>query len=193
MIIDVRSLRVEKPRDPRGDPKVIVEPASLRKSYWTLLPLAKEKVQGQGFVYVRTGCFQLPLIEGAVPTEILAKPIPLKEVYSRLASNDKGISLKLSQGASVIVRIQNPLLREAFNKNDDATYLSNVNTRFLDQFISAQSKTASLKADLFKFDTKKFVSYKSTSSQLPPVEDKVKFNKLLNRKFADATQISYTG
>jgi len=191
LIIDVRTLRAEKPRDPKADPKIIVEPPQTRKSYWTILPLAKERSQDQGYLYLRAGNFQVPLIEGPVPTDILAKPVAIKEVFARLQSNDKGIMLKLAAGASILVRVQNPLLKEYFYKNSDSTWKQNVNTRLLEQMVAAQAKTGKIKLDTFKFDLQKFSSQKSTLSQLPSFDDKSKFLKIVNKKFSDTTSITY--
>lgn len=160
LIVDVRTLRVEKPREAKADPKIVVEPPSLRKSYWTALPLAKEKLAGQGFNYVMAGAFQLPLIEGSVQTDILAAPVTIREVLARLGSSAKGTSLKLVPGASVIVRVQNPLLKGLFEK-EIVNWRANINTTFLERFINA-AKPSGVKLDQFTYDMKKFTPVKST-------------------------------
>jgi len=189
LILDIRTLRVEKGRGDAKEPKIIVEPPSIRKSFWSILPLAKEKLSGQGFNYVQTGNFQIPLIEGSVPTDILASIVPFREVYNRLASTSKGNSLKLVPGASIFVRVMNPLLKDLFVK-ETSQWKSNINVTYLERMVSAVSKVSGTKIDQFKFDEKKFSKIKSTLSQLPPTEDKNKLIKQINKKFADTTAIS---
>ena len=161
VVVDVRTLRVEKPRDAKADPKIFIEPTNVRKSYWTILPLAKEKLFGQGYSYVMQGAFQLPLLEGPVQSDILSSPVAIREIYARLGPSAKGNALKLVPGASVIVRVMNPLLKSVFEK-DSTSWKSNINTMYLERFVSA----AKAKIDQFKFDPKKMASIKSTLAQV---------------------------
>jgi hypothetical protein len=72
LLIDVRTVKIELPKKD-SDPVVTVEPPMARKSWWSLLPLAKEKTRGQGFKYTASGIFQVPLIEGAIPAGLKQK------------------------------------------------------------------------------------------------------------------------
>jgi hypothetical protein len=185
LILDIRTLRLEKPRDVKMDPKVVIEPPSTRKSFWAILPLAKEKLVGLGYNYVQTGNFQVPLIEGAVPTDILANSNPFREVVSRLSSSAKGNSLKVVAGASVLVCVKNPLLSGLLDR-DILDWRTSLNTKVLERLVQASSS----KLDQFTFDMKKFAGTKSTASQLPVVDDKKKITKIINKRFAESTGIS---
>jgi hypothetical protein len=67
-----------------------MEPPAPKKNYWTILPIACERMQGHGFKYLLCGTFQLPLIEGPVPTsDIFSSENPFNEIMTRLASKVK--------------------------------------------------------------------------------------------------------
>jgi hypothetical protein len=89
----------------------------LLPSYWSVLPLARERLPGRGYRYVNSGLFQVPLIEGPVPStsELFALADPMGEILHRLAlkNNSNSSSLQLSRdGGSILVEIVNPLLRD---------------------------------------------------------------------------------
>jgi hypothetical protein len=57
LVIDVRQVRIDPPKNKLSDAvDIVVEPAVLEKSYWTMLPLAKERTAGQvrGYLYLLT-------------------------------------------------------------------------------------------------------------------------------------------
>ncbi|KAJ1397434.1 hypothetical protein B484DRAFT_407003, partial [Ochromonadaceae sp. CCMP2298] len=91
LVLDVRRVKVEGARGLEAD--ITVEGAE--NGYWTLLPLSLEKIPGQGFAYVQSGVFHLPLIEGPVP-DVWKSQNPLGELSE----------------AMVVVRVLNPLVRE---------------------------------------------------------------------------------
>lgn len=103
LLIDVRIIKVEPSKGP--EPLLVIEPASTRKSFWTMFPLSRERIKGQGYKYTVGGIFQLPLIEGAVPRDIFSCENPMQEFLDKLESRDKapGSTLKASEGMIIII------------------------------------------------------------------------------------------
>eukprot|EP01040_Poterioochromonas_malhamensis_P003161 gene3161-3369_t len=99
------------------------------KSFWTLLPISCEKFPGNGFKYVSSGFYQLPLMEGSFPaisstggTEkvTMLKAVNMfEELLQRITvsnpTSNNGNFAKLSDGASVLVQCYNPLLNDFYS------------------------------------------------------------------------------
>lgn len=161
LVVDVRFVKVELP-DPKapaaaaavattvdnnnGKQKtstgIDISIESRTKNYWTIIPIAREKVPGQGYRYVQSGYFQAPLIEGPMPRNVLSSGAnsngilnsgnPYRELCLRLRNNNTAAvaassknkkkaggadvlsdkQLKLSDGASILVQIYNPLVKD---------------------------------------------------------------------------------
>ena len=98
------------------------------------------------------GIFQLPLIEGCIPADILKSSNPYREITQRLANknnksnmssknnnnNNNNNSLKLTDGCSIFVKVCNPLLGDLVNL-DLNNNSSIVETLFLDNMTEAAS------------------------------------------------------
>ena len=127
LVIEVRSVTIApstdkaKPKDKKNtEPDIVVEPAtSMEKSYWTLLPVSKESFEGDGFKYTLSGTFQLPLMKGSIPSSDIFNAEttdPLGEIYNRLGPKGKSAStntsLQLADGASIILRVCNPMFKK---------------------------------------------------------------------------------
>lgn len=112
----------------------VFKSAGRLRQYWTMLPLACERSPGLGHFYVASKFMASPLFEGPVPIDgLLTSADPYKELIYRLkqgvrdqmalktakkngAGNSKdlggGRGIRLSDGASLMVRVLNPLLRD---------------------------------------------------------------------------------
>jgi hypothetical protein len=110
LLIDVRIIKIETSKGP--DPLLVIEPASTRKSFWSMFPLSRERIKGQGYKYTVGGIFQLPLIEGAVPRDIFSCENPMQEFLDKLESRDKapGATLKAAEGNIIIIIYINIIL-----------------------------------------------------------------------------------
>jgi hypothetical protein len=188
---------------------VEVQPSGGRKSFWALLPLAKELVYGDGAPYINNGIFQLPLIEGSVRASILDSPKPFQALLDALSA-PKGDSsyLRLSDGASVLVVLQNPLLvrhsrsKEVMfgidpaNKGNIPTLSSissaDINTYWMQRMIAAAEKSsdAAVRPEKFTFDLQRYVGVKTIASQLPAAADFRRLEKTINKNFVDYTGIT---
>lgn len=186
LLIDVRIVKVEPSKG--SDPMLVIEPASSRKSYWTLLPLSAERIKGQGHKYTVGGIFQLPLIEGAVPKEIFSCENPFQEVLDKLKSRDKapGSTLKVSDGSSVVVKVINPLLEELQKKDLLVVNNDTIRKKCMTVLINASLEgTSTSKIDKFSYDLAKFTGTKKVKETLPSnVTDVKKFIRNLNKQFA---------
>ena len=138
LIIDVRTIKIDPPasKAPKDEPVITIEDAtelgsvsggkiktgsSAIKSYWTILPLFKERISGQGYKYISTGNFILPLMEGSVPGDVLSAPDPYKETLSRLSGHEATATTTVGtagggntpvrvspDGSSILIRVSNP-------------------------------------------------------------------------------------
>ena len=151
----------------------------------------------QGFRYVASGTFQIPLVRGAVPSGLFSSENPLNELLDRLGSKGRGSgSLKLSDGASVLVRIVNPLLRGLFEDSDPRTDFTTkppeapnnlqtlYHTRLLGTAAQGVTGRAGAAPEKFAFDAVKAALGKSTLAQLPKDQDPRKLSKDVSKKFA---------
>ena len=201
LIMDVRTIRIDPPRNKQSDTvPIIVEPAVLEKSYWAMLPLAKERTPGQGFRYVASGTFQVPLVKGPVPvSDVFSSENPLQTLMEMLGSKNKS-GLKLADGASIIVRVMNPLLRVMF-ENDFAgkppeapiNILSGPGSyfrRILDAAAGGSTGAALARPEKFAFEGPKSLAGKTMLQQLPRDQDPKKLSKLINKEFSSKTAIN---
>jgi hypothetical protein len=127
LIVDIRAVKVEanttpsstRNKDIGSSFKVSMDE---QKIYWTMMPLL---VDHHGNHYVNSGVYQLPLIEGRVPSqgsnstqsdELLFSADPFDELIQRIKASPATVSInpsfKLSDGASIIVRVVNPILKD---------------------------------------------------------------------------------
>lgn len=225
LILDIRIIRVEPKKKNKGtdtEPvNIKVEPAGTRKSFWTILPLARERCPGQGFRHTQSGYFQLPLIEGAVPAgEIFRAVHPFKEVLNRLglkkqlaSSNATGemlqqTPLKLnSDFASVLVKVYNPLLRDLVLPELDPPEVSGATAQMpdtmflipmLDAAAAGQTGQNVARADKFAFSATKYVAEnrnagKTLAQVLPAVlPEHYDLMKNINDAFTASTGITST-
>ncbi len=220
LVIEVRCLTIS-PADNKAlskqqrntEPDIKVEPVSVPdKSYWTLMPISKERFTGSGFKYTVSGTFQLPLIKGAIPSSDLFSAEtsdPLKELFSRLGPKGKGTSgaLGLSDGSSIIVRVCNPIFRKMLpfaarppeDPDRGPSVAGGLNTDLMSKFMQvASTGTTGSAANISKFtyDMSKFSlakGEKSTLQRLPGNGvglDIKKFTKNVNKLFSQKSGIN---
>jgi len=224
VVIEVRQLTISPAIDKtlskqqrNTDPDIKVEPNGAGTSYWTLLPVSKERFDGSGYKYTVSGTFQLPLIKGPIPSIDLfnaEQADPLQELFSRLGpkgkSAPKGSSaaLALADGCSIIVRVCNPVFKKmlpfAARQPDDpdrgphTSGAGGINTELMMRMIQTASAgiTGPIGADKFKYDPAKFnlaKGEKTTLQRLPGNGaglDLKKFAKNVNKLFSLRTQIN---
>ena len=192
LILDVRVVRVV-PSSGTNDPVITVEPINSKSysSYWAILPIARERLRGQGFNYAIAGIYQLPLFEGSLPScEIFSSSSPVNEIVKLLESKSKagGQSLKLSDGASAIVRVCNPLLKTLMAAELNNEVSGNINSHLLEKFVKAGQKGISAsRPEKFTYDAKKFTvsnGFKSATNLMPKGVDIKKIQKSISKVFA---------
>jgi len=136
------------------------------KSFWTLLPLSMERIAGGGHRYVQSGVFHLPLLEGPVCDAPLA--------LACLSSKDKPPPIRLSDGAMLVVKVLNPLLKTLILPELLAGK-PNIQTLFMEKLLrsaAAGVSGAGAKMDKFTLDPAKFPvgggsGDKTVQAQLP--------------------------
>lgn len=98
--------------------------------------------------------------------------------------------MKLSDGASILVRVCNPLLRPILSGLiEDKISPKNLNTDILHKVIKAANQGITpIKLEKFTFDIIRFNVLKSTTG-LMPVDCK-KVQKIINKSFAAAVGMS---
>jgi len=194
LLLDIRTLRIDSKKG-LEDTKITMEPASQRKSYWTLLPLAAEKVAGQGFRYVPCGVYCAPLIEGAIPAEeVFKSPAPMAEIRARLQNKGKAsTNLKVVDGALVMVKLLNPLVRDLVLPAMDGPEPI-VHTEFLGELLTSAimgTSGSTARIDRFEVDKNKYPGggAKATSAQLPKScqSDLPGLLRLVNKEFETLT------
>jgi len=112
LIVDIRSVTINTKTSPD---EITVEPNIPGKSYWSILPLCKEKNQNFDGLYVNGGTFVLPLFEGPFPYEVLSKNEEHNVMASLLSLLEEPSAISENWlippgGSSVIVTVANPLL-----------------------------------------------------------------------------------
>jgi hypothetical protein len=126
LILDVWPIKISRDKQ-KGLSAVVQKHAPPKhKRMFTVLPISKERMQGKGYRYVATGAYQLPLYEGEVAdvTDVFAGPSP-RAALNTLVTSGK---IKLVEGgASLIVRLKNPLTQEITSQRD---WKRDVNTTF---------------------------------------------------------------
>jgi hypothetical protein len=177
LLLDIRTIRVEPNKNTPLNPAITVEPPLGRKCYWTMLPLSRERILGQGGNYCQSGLFQLPLFEGAVPYKELFKSNvnPHAELITRLKSKNKANSIKVLEGASIIVNIYNPALvllqTSALLKTDPL-----IQNLFMNELLEAAEvglSGAAARLDKFSYDATRYPNgtkenkLKTTQQTLP--------------------------
>ena len=157
--------------------------------FYTVLPLSKERLLGKGYQYVNCGAYQLPLFEGTLPIEILSEPAPLRSLQKRLS---EGL-VKLSEtGASILVRIKNPLIQVVTDisnyTGEGEEWKDNIRTHYLKDLVPPAAQ--------LKFFFEK-VPRKTSTSTVKIIKggkasdaDALEINKLVGRKLAEVTAIN---
>ena len=135
-----------------------------------------------GYRYVMSGVFQLPLIEGKVPAAVLSSKAPFKDVLKMLGDRNSGLKLV---DTSVLVKVVNPCLMELYEDAFGA-WEEQLDTSFMIRMIRAAS---TVKQEAFTYDNSKFMNTKTIEKQLNKVEDVKKVLKRVTAKFAEETQI----
>ena len=225
VVIEVRQLTVSPAIDKtlskqqrNTEPDIKVEPANgVGTSYWTLLPVSKERFDGGGYKYTVSGTYQLPLIKGAIPSSDLfnaEQTDPLQELLSRLGPKGKSAprgssaALALSDGCSIIVRVCNPIFKKMLpftgrqpDDPDRGTHVGGaggINTDLMMKMLQTASTGISgpQSADKFRYDPTKFSVQKGDKSTLQRMPgngvglDLKKFSKTVNKLFSQKSGIN---
>lgn len=155
-----------------------------------------------------TGIFQVPLIEGPVSKTIIESEKPMRALLTALeVARADSTHLRLS-GASVLVMIQNPLLRGVLQSQHPELYPSpvagprerfnstliaqNLELIYVDKFAYAASLCVGetpVSVDKLKFDPQRYRNVKILNSQLAKIEDHKKLVKSINKLFAESTEL----
>lgn len=218
LVLDVRTIKIDPPKAkfPKDEPVITIEAATdldvnskikpgsnAIKSYWTILPLFKEKIPGQGYRYVSTGNFILPLIEGSVPGDILSAPDPFKETLSRLGghkatvattvgtASGKNTPVRISpDGSSVLIRVANPQITQLQAKlGKEELEPAAMNRTVMNKMLNAENlATGAIKHNLYVWESAKYAKSKLLTDLLA-VYDAKKVLKTVNKLFAEATSI----
>jgi len=186
-------------------------------SYWTLLPVSKERFDGSGYKYTVSGTYQLPLIKGAIPSSDLfsaEQTDPLQELLSRLGpkgkSAPKGSSaaLALSDGCSIIVRVCNPIFKKMLpfttrppedpDRGPHTSGAGGINTDIMMRMIQTASTGISgpQTYEKFRYDPAKFNLSKGEKTTLQRMPgngvglDLKKFTKSVNKLFSQKSGIN---
>ena len=174
-----RALKVEVKKS--SVTNVIMDPPKIIR-YYTILPLLKERLFRKGFSYVATGDYQLPLFEGEFPKEILSMEFPYKGLEQMLSNGTATLS---ETGASIFVRIKNPLISTVTDKT-----VRGLNTEMLRRVLNAGNYPGSIQR---KFDFvrnskpgKSSISIISGGKQAPTAEE---VNKAVSKKLAETLNI----
>ena len=144
----------------------------------------------------------MPLVKGPVPAGLFSSENALTEFMDRLGSKARGSgALRLSDGASVIVRVLNPLLRTLFEETDPRTDFvtkppemsNNLQTQYMARLLAVAAGGATGKAgaqpEKFAFDATRASIGKTTAMQLPRDQEVRKLAKEVSKKFATVTGI----
>jgi hypothetical protein len=201
LILDVRTVKVEAKTADVTAAKVTLEPPSAKKNYWTLLPLAAEKVPGQGYRYTMSGLFHLPLFEGSVPMDqVFRAASPYRELVTLLANKGRN-SVKTSDGGVVIVKVLNPLLKSLVLPDLNAAK-PNIQTNFMEGLLKAAISGSSgnnARIDKYEVEAGRFPTApvgtttgpgsKSFAAQLPKAAaaDIPGLLRIVNKEFEIAT------
>lgn len=214
LLIEVRTITVEGAKGgPGTEPVLTVERGNQDKSFWTLLPISSQATSSGEPKYVISGTYQLPLIKGSPPAADLfsseQSQEPLDLVLERLGpkgaasaqgkKNSLGKALKLMDGASVILRVCNPIFRHllAFPKNEPHDVSKELHTEVLDAAVSQAERGSTGKSRKpFKYVP---ALYANPNNNNPSVKENLakenitdlkKFSKSMNKTFASEVNIN---
>ena len=218
LMIEVRTITIE-PTKGGGEPTLTVDDGKdIDKCWWTLLPISASAVPDGEHKYLQNGVFQLPLIKGKPPAADMFEneaQEPLELMMERLGPKGKqqatgkknglGNALKLSDGASVIVRVCNPFFRDCLDfpklgpDDIDPDKKVTINTQMLDAIVSVAAKGVSgsvATPQNFKFEPKRFSTLTAKNPSIKErltalnIVDLKKFAKSINKAFAAAVDIN---
>jgi len=175
--------------------RISLEPADAKRSFWTLLPVTKEKHFGSGWNYIHSGAFVLPHVEGPVVRDVLKARNPFREFLVRLGLKDKNVLLRLTDSRSgIVVRLRNSLLNNLFRKEDE-NWKENVDYTFIDERLkSASSGVITNKIEKYRFDPYESIyggsrTIKSILGKGGNIEENLM--KSINKQFADIVNIHH--
>jgi hypothetical protein len=184
-----------------------LDPPLKKKAYWCLLPVGLELRKNSGYSHIISGCFQLPLIEGTIPSEVITSSTPYETTLDLL--RQKKSPLKLSDhGSTILVRVLHPLLRQLFSEKMKR-WQDHINTSYLIDYLTAaatattsssstsaavavapnSSSSSLFPTNLFAYDMSRFHGAKTIEKQFQKTKEVKKLLKRVNVEFAQYTQI----
>jgi hypothetical protein len=217
LLIEVRTITIEPAKGAGADTEPTLTTESkgdLDKSFWTLLPISAQATGDGDPKYLVSGVYQLPLIKGPPPaTDLFNSDTqePLDLVLERLGPKGKaqaagkktlGSALKLSDGASVMVRVCNPLFKHVLDfpsLEPHALSADDVHTEIMDTMVSVASRGvtgANATPTNFTFDPKKYTNFTAKNVSVKErlgtvnVKDLKKFAKSVNKSFGADVNIN---
>jgi hypothetical protein len=217
LLIDIRSVKISTPAaGTSADPFTVeVQPPGAKNSYWTILPLSKELFAGRGFDYVNTGVFCLPLIQGSLESckDVITDNQPLQRLLAKLKMpNNNPNNCRLNEsGASVIVRVVNPLTRhlwcnelkddilfQADRRTTSALHTDVINTAMVDTLLTAakagnpRGAATFYQESKFAYSDTRMSAGKSILLTVPAAAaaDPKRLRQTLNREFSNRTGIA---
>mmetsp|Transcript_10745 Transcript_10745/g.16311 ORF Transcript_10745/g.16311 Transcript_10745/m.16311 type:complete len:1747 (+) Transcript_10745:218-5458(+) len=188
-IFDVRSINLEYSKT-KSDYDIQVQPTVKRKSFWTIFPFGTEIIKKVGYTHVVSGVYQLPLIEGPVNQSVIESDHPFEELIRVLSMKKSPLKL-CESGASILVRVLNPLLENILSDTMQH-WKDHINTQYMKELIkAAQTSGAGPKTDVFVYDMSKFLGAKTIDKHFKKTSDIKKLMKNVNLQFAQHTQITH--
>lgn len=143
-----------------------------------------------GYTHVISGVYQIPLIEGTVPPQVISSQTPYQTTLELL--RQKKSILKLSDGGStLLVRVMNPILNQMFG-DMMKRWQENINTSYLYEYLTAAQQSNSnivLQANQYIYDMSRFTGAKTIEKQFIKSKDIKKLMKNVNISFAEFTHI----
>lgn len=175
--------------------------ATKKKLYWSLFPCSYEVIRGTGYKHVASGIYQLPLFEGAIPTEIINAVNPYAKLLELLAAPLTSGGVVMNEtGSSIIIKTFNPLLENVLSMEflgiqpNDPGYAEKINDTYVAYFHSIYSKARKFKSSntttqMYKYDMQRFLESKKVDNQFNKVSDIKQLLKSVNIKFSEVTNL----
>jgi hypothetical protein len=149
-----------------------------------------ELKRNNGYSHIISGCYQIPLIEGPIPSQVITSPTPYETTLELL--RQKKSSLKLcDSGSTILVRVLHPLLTQLFSETMKR-WQDHINTSYLYEYYTAatQQQSSGLpSASLWAYDMSRFTGAKLIEKQFQKSKDLKKLLKKVNLDFAEFTRI----
>lgn len=143
-----------------------------------------ELQRNNGYSHIISGCYQIPLIEGPIPSEIIASPTPYETTLDLL--RQKKSPLKLCEsGGTILVRVLHPLLTQLFSETMKR-WQDHIDTSYLYEYYNAAMQSSSLpSAGIWLYDMSRFTGAKLIDKQFQKSKDLKKLLKKVNLDFAE--------